>query len=84
MDIEEFRLFVISELRRMKPDSAAVLDRLSAETDLITSGIVDSHDFIDLCLAIEEKTGVFIDLAELEPEQFSTVLALHRHVDRPV
>lgn len=77
MDIDEFRAFAIAELSRLKPDTAHALAGLDLETDLITSGIVDSFAFLELCLAIERKTGAIVDLGELEPEQFSTLRGLY-------
>ncbi len=47
-------------------------------TDLLSTGILDSLDFVNLLVFIEEEVGCKIDLADIEPEDFSTVEGLCR------
>lgn len=70
---EEFHKLIINYLLQAVPTKAPQIASLRSEDDLIGSGLVDSHIFVEMCLAIEEKTGVIIDLGELEPEQFSSI-----------
>jgi acyl carrier protein len=80
MRLEEFRALVTTQLLAQWPDKAAVIEALSSDDDLLGSGIVDSYGFIELCLAVEQRTGAVIDIAELEPEQFASIAALHQVV----
>lgn len=77
MTLEEFHKFITDYLAitlALEPDRLALVEPTS---DLIGSNIIDSFAFIDLCLAIEEETGIEIDMAELDIEQFTTINALH-------
>ncbi len=47
-------------------------------TDLLSTGILDSLDFVNLLVFIEEEVGCKIDLADIKPEDFSTVEGLCR------
>ena len=76
MDFETFRHAVIDFLSAARPDLAARIAPLGADDDMFEAGVVDSATFLDLCLALEEKTGGMIDITELEPEQFSTIRGL--------
>lgn len=82
MNIETFRGFVVELLSAAAPAKTGEFEAIGVTDDLVGSGLVDSHQFVDLCLAIEEKTGVIIDLGELDPEQFSTIQALHQIVSQ--
>jgi acyl carrier protein len=50
--------------------------RISADTELLGSGLLDSFDFLDLIVHIESKTGRKIDLAVADPSEFSVVKGL--------
>jgi acyl carrier protein len=50
--------------------------RVTAETELLGSGLLDSFDFLDLIVHIESKTGRKIDLAVADPSEFSVVRGL--------
>ncbi|MDD9899583.1 MAG: acyl carrier protein [Alphaproteobacteria bacterium] len=67
MTENEFQAFVAGHLKK----------DIAPDQDLIATGAADSFAFIDLCLAIEQKTGVVIDFAELPIEQYTTVRALY-------
>jgi acyl carrier protein len=77
MDFRTFSFYAIAFLKSSDPERAAQFDTLRGGDDLLASGLVDSHVFINLCLALEEKTGVIIDLGELDPEQFSSLNGLY-------
>jgi acyl carrier protein len=49
---------------------------ISADTELLGSGLLDSFDFLDLIVYIESKTGRKIDLAVADPSEFSVVRGL--------
>src|SRR5262249_23696070 len=50
--------------------------RISMDTELLGSGLLDSFDFLDLIVHIEGKTGSKIDLAVADPNEFSVVRGL--------
>ena len=49
---------------------------ISADTELLESGILDSFGFLDLILHVESKTGLQIDLADADPSEFAIVRGL--------
>jgi hypothetical protein len=77
---EEFYALVLAELTKQAPDQAAAIQALKADDDLLGSGLVDSYGLINLCLALEARTGAPIDIAVLEPEQFGSMAALFQVV----
>jgi hypothetical protein len=50
--------------------------KVSMETELLGSGLLDSFDFLDLIVYIEGKSGHKIDLAIADPNEFSIVRGL--------
>jgi acyl carrier protein len=78
MDAPDFRTYVLNFLSAARPDLDSRIQALPDQADLFEAGVVDSHTFIELCLGIEEQTGHPIDIAELDPEEFSTIEGLRR------
>jgi len=50
--------------------------RITPETELLGSGLLDSFDFLDLIVHIESQTGHRIDLSVVDPNEFSVVRGL--------
>ena len=69
------------ELREMVLDAiahkidAAGLNRQEFDDsiDLLQSGLIDSFDFLDLISEIEQRSGIEIDLAKLDENNFTTL-----------
>ncbi len=80
MLIEEFRTLVVTQLFVSMPEKAAAIEALKNDDDLLDSGLIDSYALVELCLAVEARTGATIDISELEPEQFGSIAALYRVV----
>lgn len=80
IDPSEFRQFVLSLLAEDRPDREADIMRIGDDQDMFETGVLDSHTFIKLCLAIEERTGIEIDIAQLDPENLSSIHGLHKVV----
>lgn len=76
MELNSFSRFVVDFLSERRPELQAQITTLGPDQDMFEAGVVDSHAFLDLCLAIEERTGGIIDIAELDPEQFSSIRGL--------
>jgi acyl carrier protein len=49
---------------------------ITEDTDLITTGLLDSFGFVDLFLFLEAQSGCQIDLTDVEVSDFSTVKGL--------
>jgi acyl carrier protein len=52
--------------------------KVTGDTELLGSGLLDSFDFLDLIVHIENTTGVKVDLAVADPAEFSVVRGLMR------
>lgn len=55
---------------------------LSADTRLITSGLIDSFHRMDLALFVEDEYGVRLDDTELDGETFDTLGQLETLIDQ--
>lgn len=54
------------------------LPEISANTNLLESGLLDSFAFIELLLFIENYSGTKIDLIDVNPEDFTVIRNLCR------
>src|ERR1700761_8022302 len=52
--------------------------KITTDTELLGSGLLDSFDFLDVIVYIENKTGKKIDLSVADPNQFSLVSGLYQ------
>lgn len=55
---------------------------LSADTDLIASGLLDSFAFIELMVFVESQNGCKIDLTDVDPQEFCVVKGLCKTILR--
>ena len=53
---------------------------ITDDTDLLLSGTIDSFEYIELIAAIEERTGLSIDLDCLEEKDMATISGLVRQI----
>ena len=74
MTQEQFLGLLTEWIRTNKQTSEDV--KVSMETELLGSGLLDSFDFLDLIVHIESKMAAKIDLSVADPNQFSTVRGL--------
>jgi len=51
---------------------------ISAETDLLESGLLDSLGIVDLLLFLEQQHGCKVDLIDVDPAEFAIVRGLCR------
>lgn len=51
---------------------------ITAETDLISSGMLDSFAFVDLIVYIESQSGCKVELTDADPADFCMVKGLCR------
>ena len=74
MSPEQLQQLVIEWIKANKRTSNHV--EISADTELLGTGILDSFGFLDLIVHIESKTGFQIDLADADPGEFAVVRGL--------
>jgi acyl carrier protein len=74
MNQDQFVELLASWFRANKPTSDGAI--ITADTELLGSGLLDSFDFLDVIVFIENKTGRKIDLSVADPNQFSVVRGL--------
>ena len=65
-------------------DSSTNNVKSTDETDLISTGLIDSFGFVELILFIEKETGYRVDLNGADPEEFTILRGLCNHVMRGV
>jgi acyl carrier protein len=51
-------------------------DDLADDVDLFEAAIIDSFDFLDLISAIEEKSGISVEFAEMDDDSIATIKGL--------
>ena len=54
---------------------------LTAQTDLIASGLIDSLTMMDLIVFIETNYDIRLDFSDLTPENMRTVSAISRLIE---
>lgn len=79
--VESLRDLIVEVLR---DELLEVGDAFDANSDLVAAGL-DSLAAVQLLLAIEERTGIWVDESELTPENLESAEALarcvHGHLD---
>lgn len=78
--VAELETLILGVLREELLD---VGDDFDSKTDLIGAGL-DSLTAVQLLLAIEERTGIWVDESELTPENLQSVETLARCVHQHV
>lgn len=76
MNQDQFVELLASWFRENKQTSGEL--KITADTELLGSGLLDSFDFLDVIVYIENKTGKKIDLSVADPNQFSLVSGLYQ------
>ena len=71
----------MNELEKILSDMHPEID-FSQSHDLVGEGILDSIDIVTLIGEIEERFGVRISIDELTPENFSSVGAIRKMIER--
>jgi acyl carrier protein len=51
---------------------------INGNTNLLSSGLIDSFGFVDLILYIESMDGYRIDLSDADPNEFAVIRGLCR------
>jgi acyl carrier protein len=74
MNQDQFVELLANWFRANKQTSSDL--KITADTELLGSGLLDSFDFLDVIVYIENKTGRKIDLSVADPNDFSLVSGL--------
>jgi len=74
MNQDQFVELLTTWFRENKQTSAGL--KITGDTELLGSGLLDSFDFLDLIVYIENKTGKKVDLSVADPNQFALVSGL--------
>jgi acyl carrier protein len=74
------RAVVVAECAEALAALGYDLDAIPDDLDLRTAGAIDSLGFVELIGALEDRLGVELDFAGLEPERLTVVGPLVGHV----
>lgn len=75
---EELVRSVIAWIRDKQRSGSVRSGDVAPETDLVAAGLLDSLGLIELVAFLEERAGCKIDLADVDPSEFSVVKGLCR------
>ena len=67
---------LIKQIRKSNTGRTSVDTEIEPDTDLLTTGILDSMGFVELLILMETEYGYKIDLLDADPAQFSTIKGL--------
>ncbi len=73
---DQLRKFIVEEVLN-RPD----LD-LADDEDLLSSGLIDSLGIISLVNFVEDETGLDVPAEDVTLENFISILAIERYLDR--
>ena len=77
---EEVKMLILSFLEPSLRAHRLAVSPVQDDTDLRTSGLIDSFGFVQLLAQLEQRLGAPIDLSELDSAQLTKVGALSRHI----
>ncbi|MBF6567580.1 MAG: acyl carrier protein [Candidatus Binataceae bacterium] len=77
---EQVRALVVSRLENSILAAGRELDDLPDDLDLLTEGIIDSVDIVELISTVEQTFGIVIDFSELDPEQLTVLGSFCRYI----
>ena len=78
MQEEELIRLIRSWVQENTLDPELAETSLETDTDLLTTGILDSIGFIELLTYLETELGYQIDLATADPQEFTSIKGLCR------
>ena len=56
-------------------------DDVNVETDLLQQGVLDSLSFLEFVVELESRLDVELDISEMDPEDFNTMVKLQGLVE---
>ena len=70
---DQLRQFILAHVASLAKEKGIALPSMSDEVNLLDMGVLDSLGFIELLLLLQERFGIELQLAELDPAEFSTL-----------
>ena len=64
---------IASELRAFLRDVLGVSQELSADTDLVTTGLIDSADLVRVATWLERQLGIEVPDADIDVDHFDSI-----------
>ena len=83
MQEQEIRALVKDWVRSHSRAPEARTATIGDDTDLLTTGLLDSLGFVELLAHVEQATGREVDLSDADPSEFTTVQGFCRLALRP-
>ena len=77
---DEVKMLILSFLEPSLRAHTLGVSPVEDDTDLRTSGLIDSFGFVQLLAQLEQRLGAPIDLSELDAAQLTKVGVLSRHI----
>ncbi len=77
---QELREMVVEQIGSQIERAGLNGQTLDDDIDLLKSGLIDSFEFLDLMAAIEEQSGIKLDLGALDDSDFTTLRGLVANV----
>jgi acyl carrier protein len=68
--------------RTVEPHLKRRLQAFDDDTALVSGGLIDSMSLVDLILDLEAAFGMRIPVMEVQPDDFDSVRAISRTIDR--
>jgi acyl carrier protein len=69
---------VVEWVKKNRLASGSASPEVTPDTDLISSGLLDSFGIVDLIMHIESESGCKVDLTDADPGEFCVVKGLCR------
>ena len=73
MTRDDLRGFIMARLEQVAGEKGLTLGPVEETSDLLALGVLDSLGFVQMLMAMEGEFGLEMDLAELDPEEFTTL-----------
>jgi acyl carrier protein len=77
---EDVKVLIASCLEPALSPLGLAAGSIPDDFDMRAEGVVDSLGFVQLLATIEQRLGIAIDLADLDPAALTTVGPLSRHI----
>jgi acyl carrier protein len=77
---EQVRALVLSRLEPSIVAAGLKPEEICDDLDMLTEGLIDSMGIVEMIAAIEQRFGVSIDFAELDPENLTIIGPFCRYI----
>lgn len=74
----------MGDLITLIQDTFGFESRLDQDTPLLTSGLIDSFDLVELLATLEARYGVALEPGDVSADTFDTPTQIWAHIDQEV